>query len=387
VTEELRQKLSDPERAEAERMATDWKATHDGALDWSALESQEPPPRDWAVKDWIGMGHTTLMSGPGGSGKTAVMQTVLSAISLGYEVIDEVPKPRRCLMWFGEDDKDEVWRRQVAICAWLGVKMSDLAGRFIAVCKDTEEMTLASDAGGRFEPTALLTQLREQIGDYKAEVFALDSVARCFGGKESDRHQVTQFIAWLNWAGSPTKAANVLLGHPAKATESEFSGSTAWEASVRARLYFGFKMPDQPEDPDNPPDNDLRYLAKRKSNYSVRDFRLVKWLNGAMIPQTPDPGMEVKGKPIGFLADEALYMVRKLAVIGIEASHATNSPNYLPRAAKAAGLLNGTLTEGDIKRGLAECLKTGRLTVGVVGTYGNRNPRKGLIEGQNASTK
>lgn len=379
-------KLSEDELAAAEavrdRMARDVAASEANALRWDALEAATPPEREWAISNWIGMGYVTLLAGPGGSGKTAIMQTSLSAISLGHEVIDGVPKPRRCLMWFGEDDADEVWRRQIAVAQWLGVSLSDFRDRFFAISRPAEDITLAGEVNGQFLPTNEMKRLKEQIGDLKAEVVCLDSIARIFGGNENNRHQVTQFVAWLNDAASPTRAAIIPIGHPAKAEGSEFSGSTAWEASVRARMYFGFRMPDQKDDPENPPDpaSPLRYLAKRKTNYSVKDYRLVKWQDGAMIPQTPDPSMPTGGKSSAFLAEETIHMLRRLKGMGIEASHASNSPSYLPKAAQQAGLLNGSLTTGDLKRGLGEALRNGRLRIETVGMYANRSPRKGLVE-------
>lgn len=384
-----RSRLTDTERAEVEaaleamREEQSHNAAIDrGAMDWASLEGAQPPERDWAIDNWLGMGFTTLLAGQGGSGKTALMQFTLSALSLGYEVIDTVRQPRRCLMWFGEDDRDEVWRRQAAIAALMGVPLSAFNGRFYAIPRPTDDITLAAIADGKFVATPELSVLREQIGDLKIEATCIDSVARTFGGSENDRHQVTQYVSWLNWAAAPTKSALVLIGHPAKAEGSEFSGSTAWEASVRARWFFGYKLPDSQEDPENPPDplSPVRYLAKRKTNYGTRDFRVVKYVDGAMVPQTPDPSAPTGGKSVAFLADEAISLFRTLQRMGIEASHAPNSSGYLPKAARNAGLLNGHLTESDIKRGLAECLRTSRLRVDTVGVYSNRAPRKGLVE-------
>lgn len=381
--------FSDAEIAEVqEHLAVEARFTkavaESKALNWPALESADMPQRDWAIDGWLGMGFTTLLAGPGGSGKTALMQTVLSALSLGHAVIDEVAKPRRCMMWFGEDDADEIWRRQIAIAEWLQVPLSAFKDRFYAICRPTDDITLAGMADGRLVPTTELAVLEEQIGDLKIEVCSVDSIARTYGGNENDRHQVTQYVSWLTAAGRPTRCAMVPIGHPAKAEGSEFSGSTAWEASVRARLYFGHRMPGSKDDPDNPPDpaSVVRYLAKRKTNYSVQDFRIVRYLNGAMIPQLPDPSIPAGGRSLDFLADEALHLIRRLKVMGIDASHAPNSPNYLPKAAQGAGVLPESLTVGDIKKGLGQLLKTSRIHIGNVGQYPNRTPKKGLVEPQ-----
>lgn len=357
-------------------------AIDSGAMDWGKLESQTPPERQWAIQDWLGMGYVTLISGPGGSGKTALAQAILSALAVGNDVISSVIKPRVCLMWAGEDDRDELWRRATAICSWLQIPMSALTGKLYVFPMESQDITLVDQVMGKLEVTPMLETLREQVGDLKAEYVVLDSVARTFGGNENDRHHVTRFVSSVQYAMSPTNAGCGLLGHPAKATDSEFSGSTAWDASVRARLFFGFKLPDQKQDDEEPPDpaNQVRYLAKRKTNYSVKDVRQVRYINGVMVPQLPDPGAPTGAKSNGMLADESLHLFRQLKRMGIDATHAHNSPNYLPKAAKNAGLLNGTLSEYDIKRGLGELLRTSRLKVETVGLYANRSPKKGLVE-------
>jgi RecA-family ATPase len=244
-------------------------------------------------------------------------------------------------------------------------------------CAD-RDISLCSLVNGALISTPMLKELREQIGDYQVGLVFLDSVARLFGGNENDRHQVTQFVAWLTWALQPTDAAICLLGHPAKATGSEFSGSTAWEASVRARLYFGFKLPDQPDD-ELEPDTDQRWLAKRKTNYSTKDTREVRWADGCMQPANAYDGPKKTDRSLNYLADETLQVFRQLKRMGFD-SGAAKGANYLPALAKRNNLLNGSLTERDLKNGLAELLKDGRLTQGIVGLYANRSPRKGLIE-------
>lgn len=354
----------------------------DKRIRWAELAPQTPPERSWAVKGWLGMGHVTLLAGPPGSGKTALCQMLASSIALGVDCIDMVPQRRRVLFWAGEDDRDELWRRQVAIANCLRVPLDRFDEQLLMLPLDQEDLTLVGSTRDGLMPTPRLAELREQIGDTKAEVVFIDSVARTFGGNENDRHDVTRFIAALQAAASPTGAAICLIGHPAKGVGSEFSGSTAWEASVRARIYFGFEMPDKkPDDEPVDPASPIRYLAKRKTNYSTRDWRQVKWTDGVMLPQTPEPGQTISrsSRSKAALAEEVVYLCRRLQTIGIAASHSPHAGNYLPKAARQAGLLTDALTDRDVKEGLAECLATGRLTVGPVGMHSNRTQKIGLV--------
>jgi archaellum biogenesis ATPase FlaH len=352
-------------------------------INWAGLAPETPPERSWAIKGWLGMGHVTLLAGPPGSGKTAFCQMLASALAIGADVIDDVPEKRTVLFWAGEDDRDELWRRQMAIARWMNLKLGAFDERLVMLPLDQEDLSLVGSTRDGLVATPRLKELREQIGDLKAEVVFIDSVARTFGGNENDRHEVTKFIAALQHAASPTGAAVCLIGHPAKGVGSEFSGSTAWEASVRARLYFGFEMPDRKGDDGDPvdPTSPIRYLAKRKTNYSTRDWRQAEWIDGVMTVKTPEPGQTFthSARSKAALADEVVYLVRRLKAIGLDASHSTHAANYLPKAAKAAGLLNDSITPREVQIGLAECLANGRMKVGQIGTYSNRTPKLGLI--------
>ena len=352
----------------------------DKRIQWGALATESPPERDWSIKGWLGQGHVTLISGPPGSGKTALCQALASAIALGYQVLDEVPKPRRVLFWAGEDDRDELWRRQIAIAQWLGVPLAAFADNLILMPLDAEDITLAAAGREGLLITPRMKELREQIGDLDIGTVFLDSSARVFGGNENDRHQVTQFIAGLTWALTPTLAALGLIGHPAKALGSEFSGSTAWEASVRARWFFGFHAPDAKPDEPVDPASPERFLAKRKTNYSVRDARKVLYANGVMTVQSPEPGQAAgarRSRP--YLADEVVHLLRRLERTGLTASASPQAANFLPKVLRQAGLLTDSFTDRDVRDGLGAALASGRVMNGVVGTYANRAPRQGLV--------
>jgi hypothetical protein len=349
-------------------------------LDWSALAPQTPPERQWAIEHWLGMGHVTLMSGPGGIGKTGVAQALGSCLALRREYLDWLPAARRVLMWACEDDANELWRRQAAIASWLGVPLSDFAGHFYAESYDGRLVELAGQLnGGQLVAMPMLKELREQIGDYKADVVILDNIARLFAGNENDRHSVTSFVAMLTAAATPTNAAVLLLGHPAKATGSEYSGSTAWEGSVRSRLYLGSTLPDAPEsDPDAPPDDDVRYLCRRKANYSARDWRRIRYINGVMVPEAAsENGGKTTAASPEYATEVVARAVRKLASMEMFSTASRGSPNYLPKLARNYKLTEN-LTDRQFVAAMREMQLAGRLADAIVGKYPNRTAKHGL---------
>jgi RecA-family ATPase len=345
-------------------------------LQWDDLSSKTPPVRQWALPDWLGMGYVTLFSGAGGMGKTSIAQAMGSCIALQRDYLADPAQPRKVLMWACEDDEDELWRRQLAIANALKCPLSDFKDQFILQSYDGEDVELCAMVDGRVAVSGMLAELVQQIGDYKAEVVILDNIARLYGCNENDRHQVTQFMALLTGAAKPTGAAVMLLGHPAKGLGSEYSGSTAWEGAARARLYLGRTLPDQ-EQPQNQPteDDGVRYLSRRKANYTTKDYRVIRYANGVM---APDEAMRpATSRPTEFAKDIVVRAVVALERMGKYGVAATNSADYLPKLANNYGLTEGVGHKQFITA-MRELELAGVLTMEVVGAYQNRSPKKGF---------
>ena len=343
------------------------------ALAWQDLHARGfPPAREWIIPWWVPHHHLTLLPGDPGVGKTLLAQHLGAAIALGHEYLEPIT-PRRVLMWAGEDDHDELWRRQVPICSWMGAPLSALAGQLYLHSYCDHDITLATFTSGNLTTTPMLAELRQQVLDYRAEVVILDNVARLFGGNEIDRHQVTAFCAAVKGAIAP--AAGILLAHPARAEGSEFSGSGAWEAAVRSRLLLGRKPPDAPAEESTMQDEDLRYLARRKANYSDRDLRQLRLIGGVLIPSPVTGGTAKERKADA--QDVVRKAVRALAQMQQAGVLAPRSPDYLPTLAQRFGLLE-TLTVGDFSRAMYGMLKSGELIEALIQKYAASAQRRRL---------
>lgn len=347
-------------------------------LEWLDLATREPPARGWALRGWIGYGHATLMVGSGGIGKTLLAQQIGSALALGIpHFIDEIPAPLKVLMWACEDDHDELWRRQTAIAKHFDSTLDSYAEQFILVPRHGYDNALVSTEFGKLQFTGLERHLEEQVQDYKADVVILDNAAQLYGAGENDRHAVTVFLNRLT--GILGHRALLLLAHPSRAQGSEFSGSGAWENVARTRLYLGSKLPDE-KDAAATGDaaDEYRYLARRKANYSHRDWRRFTYKEGALVP---DP-VEAGGGLIAALRDErcetiVLQGLRKLHSMQVDAAEGTRSPQYLPKL-----LVEYTLSDGRSRQELGSAMRRlmadGRISKAVIGKNANRSDRYAL---------
>lgn len=352
------------------------------ALDWEALEERGlPPARAWALDSWLGMGHVTLLAGMGGVGKSLLAQQMGTALALGREFIVKPTEARTVLYWAGEDDHDELWRRQMAISAHFQSPLSALRGRFHIEPMADRQCSLFEEFHGETMRTSAMNDLDEQIKDLHADVVILDNIARLFGGRENDRHQVTSFIAELTAATVSTGAAVLLLGHVSKAQNSEFSGSTAWENACRARLYFGDQPPDakEPKDGDDEePPTDLRFLARRKANYSARDICTLRYEKGAYdVIVAPSGGGVIASIRTERAKRIVIDSLGRLLIMGLDPNDSTASPNYLPKLIAAHSLAEG-FTKQELGQAMRHLMTDGKLRRQVTGQYANRTPKHGL---------
>lgn len=371
----------------AERMAEAYAPNY---LDLEQLEERgEPPPRNWAIEDWLGMGYVTLLAAKGGKGKSLLAMQLAVSMALGKVFIGQIKMPRTSLLWMGEDDADELWRRLYAIGQHYQIGIGSLRGKTYFESMVARDCTLqASVPGFGIVQTPLLKSLREQIGDLKAEVVVLDNAARMMAGNHNDNYEVTRFISGLQWAAEPTGAAVLLISHVARVQGSEYAGSAAWENACRGRLWLTDQPPDKkPDEQDEQAESPLdkpRYLAKRKFNYSSEDLRILRYekihLAGAYTlanPIAPIPGGIVQG-----ISNERCRSVVLGAMVQFKArempvTESRNSQEYLPKMILEHGLGEG-FTRHDLARAVRALRLEGVLVSTVIGQYANRTPKKGL---------
>lgn len=348
-------------------------------LDWAMLNFKTPPERDWVIPHWLGCGYVTLLAGPGGVGKSLLAQQIASHIATATPFIEPIPKARKVLVWAGEDDHDEVWRRQVNIAEVMGKDLSAY-GDLIIESFAGRSCTLVETVFGTIQPTKLIDELAEQVADYQAEVIVLDNIARLFGGNENERHHVTTFVNLVAGACNRHRpTAVVLLGHPAKSEGSEWAGSTAWEAAVRSRWYFGRNLPDAKDEEQGEPDPNIRHLARRKSNYSALDAVQLRYdpVRHTFAVDAPKAILERSMHP-GRAEMLVLDAIEQLAKAGISTSDEKRNPAFLPRVMVDRKMAKRTDTPA-LTDALYRLQQSGRVARDVVGKHANRTPKFGLV--------
>jgi RecA-family ATPase len=348
-------------------------------IDWLDVARNPPQPREWAVHGWLAVGSMAILAGRGGIGKTLVMQQLASCLSIGREFLGKVERPVKALQWCAEDDADELKRRQIAIAEWLTVPIGQFQNSLYVEPLAGVDCALAELHNGNLRLTKEAKRLWEQINDLSIGVFMLDNIAHLYGGNENDRHQVTLFMNALTGMCLRANCAGILAGHPAKSTESEFSGSTAWENAVRTRFYLS-RTPPGMDEKEADPESDVRYMAKRKANYSSLDSLRLTYMNGVLAPDS-NP---INDSPLlrGIIHEKSrrvvLEAVEKLAVMSQFCGPSSQGQNFLPKMIVKYQLAQG-LHPSELERSMRQLMVDGKLIMSVVGKYSNRNDKLGLV--------
>lgn len=333
------------------------------------LQGQEVPEREWIWDGWIPVGAVTALYGDGGTGKSLLALQLMTACATGGDFLGQEVTPCRALGVFCEDDIGELHRRQAGINAGLGLTFDDLGNMRWVSRVGSENLLMTFAADGRGVHTAFFEQILNAARDFGARLVVIDTAADTFAGNENIRPQVRQFIALLTRLAREIDGAVILLAHPSqtgKATGSGDGGSTAWNNSVRSRLYF--KRPGQPDakgqEADEPIDPDLRILARLKANYASAGVDLaVRYERGAFVDASGAQGVIGARSPARDREAEEAFMA---GLAEMEAKHLRSNvhkgqANYAPKALREKTQACSGFSEDELTGAMNRLIKAGRI--------------------------
>jgi RecA-family ATPase len=340
------------------------------------------PDREWIVEGWLPVGTVTSLYGTGGVGKTLLAQLLQSAVGTGRPFLGIDTKQCKVLSVFCEDDSDELHRRQVCINASMGIGMQDL-GAVRWQSRFGKENVMATIEGGLLKQAAFYEFVRAAAKQSGARLVIIDNIAQVFAGNENIRAEVTQFVNSLGTIAQEIKGAVLLLGHPGKADNSEYSGSTAWDACVRSRWILERPKEDLDEQ-DAGELADLRVLRRAKANYARKDDEIpMRWEAGTFRREGParfkdavdriEERLREKADEEAFLA--CLDILREQ---GRAVSHSRSAPTYAPSAMAKLAEAKG-IPKRRLERAMERLFAAGIIKAGMqIGTKANRHPLVGI---------
>ncbi|ACI93285.1 conserved hypothetical protein [Afipia carboxidovorans OM5] len=278
--------------------------------------------REWFLTGLIPHRQVTLLSGDGGVGKSLLGLQIGAASALAIETLGLRPRPGRVLYVGAEDEAEEFHRRLDDIATAHSAKMSELTDLRILPLADMDALLSEPDSKGNMKATSLWSRVDTFVQDWKPGLVVLDTAADLFGGDEVKRAQVRHFVAMLRKLAIGRNCAVLLLAHPSvagMASGSGYSGSTAWNNSVRSRLYL------------TSGEGDIRVLKTVKSNYGkIGDETYLEWQDGSFVLHDPSKPGVADGLINGRNDKVFLAVLSKLNRTGQRPSP-NKSPSFAPR--------------------------------------------------------
>lgn len=359
-------------RAKPDPIADLKAGLEDSRLDLADLATKSAPPREFVFDPWMPAGTTTLLHGFGGSGKSLLLQQMVTAYALNVGLFGGAsPNPNRrpALLLAGEDDADELWRRQEAICRRLGFSLRDLAEKLTLLAVPHIDITIASGGDNAvLTTTPFWAALSKLIRDGKFGLSALDNASMLYAIPEGNRGAVTRSVGLLNGLCKNAGTSVLLAAHDNK--NGEFSGSTAWENSCRARMHLT-------RDSEN-----VTKLKLPKANYSDRGEVVLVWDDWSF--RADDPAFMTPSERLDAeLAEREHAMVflralDRLTEQGCNISDSKKAGNYAARVILESDLGEG-LSQTQLAKALRLLLNEGRVLANQpVGRADNRHQRYGL---------
>jgi|SRR5579884_334097 len=350
-----------------------------GAFSPAEWYLKDPPPYDWMVEGCLLRGTVGMLSGDGGIGKSLLMQQLLTAAAIGKDWLGLKTQKCKGFGFFCEDDKDELHRRQARINEHYDCEYPDVETLYVSRVGMENVLVEFDRRTDRALPTPLWDQLRTAVLDFGAQLVVIDTIADAYGGNEIVRNQVRRFITELRRLAVQIQGCVILTAHPSLQGMNNgtgLSGSTAWNNSVRSRLYLTKprkKEEDQFEEEDG---TNERILKTMKNNQGPGHGILpLIWENGVFVRNMPS---EVSGL-VGSVAIESYVFdrVMDLTKSGTRMSPDRFSRTYVTRAVEA-GSRSRRYSFNDLDAAKDRLLEKGRLVI--VAAKGNDRRLRTVIK-------
>ena len=201
------------------------------------------PPPQFIVDQLIPRDEVTLVSGDGGSGKSILFLSVAAHVACGKDWAGFRVEQCPVIFISLEDTGNRTMHRLQKITLTHKMNPAKVAANLQVIdgTSHPELMVEVSEYGTRsLIPTQTMQELEAAVEG--AGLIIIDNTSQAFGGNENARRDVIAFIQHLIKIARNNRSAVVLLAHVDKAAVrhggngSSYSGSSAWNNTVRSRL-------------------------------------------------------------------------------------------------------------------------------------------------------
>ena len=335
----------------------------------SSFAGQPTPARGWLYADLMPDRNVTSLYGDGGLGKTLLALQASVSIVTGTQFLGLPPQRIGPVVFYGcEDELEEVHRRVKDICAAEGIDLATLTDLHIIDMAGKDALLVVENSRKAvLEKTPLFSQLRTTLAEIRPVMLVLDNLADIFGGNEIVKSLARQFIGILRGLAIEFNCVVLLLAHPSQSGRTSgdgTSGNSAWNNSVRQRLYL---MP-QSDNPEDITDDRIRVLKPMKSNYGPLGWQLeLRWDQGRFVLTGPPPVAGSGGRAAKQHRADTVFMALLAEFLERSDKVSPNrSPSYAPTIFAKQPEAKG-IGKDQLEQAMYRLLKARRLEIVDVG--------------------
>jgi hypothetical protein len=294
------------------------------ALDWSRIANEEPPKERWLIDEWIPLGTSGIITGPGNAGKSFLELIRLICFGIGRPFLGHYRlEPISCIGYFAEDSQERLWSRARKICAGLQVDPMRLAGKveIISTVGAHRNLLTSDQHSPTTTPTEWMHEVHDRARAFGAQYVSFDHVGRYLAINRNDPNQVFSAFGHLDAMAQSIDGSLGFLAHPSK---TDLRNKAKQGSPIVAYVGGCAAMIDAPrwvevlETVNDADGEKYRILTNEKSNYSRRFAAKCKDnINGIMeLVEEVDPdnpgktGDESRGRPSS--AERTFRMLEEL---------------------------------------------------------------------------
>lgn len=207
--------------------------------------------RKWIVNGWIPRGAVTILSGPGGVGKSRLALQIATEVAtgggrdiLGGGVWRTLRQCDVCY-WSWEDDENEIKKRLGQLVEEKHLENLEEHLHIFTLVDHGPLYAPNPRGSGHISTVGQVTPLFDDLAEYalvhNAKLIVIDTAASSFLGDENARALVRQFLDACTSVAQRLDASVLILAHPSKATNGEFSGSTDWTNRTRSAFTMTWR--------------------------------------------------------------------------------------------------------------------------------------------------
>lgn len=244
---------------------------------------EDIPPREWLYGTKISRGYATLLSSPGGVGKSSLANTIAVACAAGEELLSDKPIHQlRVMIYNLEDDLLEMKRRVKAVFMHFGLGPEVAANIFMLSGRDRRFNMLTMSSNGDMLVTPDYTAIKEEMSHKGVDLLVCDPLARAHTVPENDTSAQDEVMRLFAQIAHETGAGVLLLHHFNKGGVSgdmnAVRGSTALSAGARSILTLAPMSEEEAEQHNVPIPHRRHYVRIDDAKNNMAPARAAEWI-------------------------------------------------------------------------------------------------------------